>query len=215
VEDTTPRATEYSGALGDQDMVVGQTERVQSSAEDGVETSPLEADLEQMADPSIVQPGVPEQPIDQLAAELAPLPEPADEPEPALRDAMETFLEDAAPDSPEAMFEADEPTTDVDQESPTTAALPTETVQVDENTVPEAIEVVITEDAAAADELQTARRPRRRRRKPAAQGNGEQPAGEADAEQPVVADASPAEDAAPAAEAAPRRRRARRKATEE
>jgi uncharacterized protein (TIGR00288 family) len=159
VEDTTPRATEYSGALGDQDMVVGQTERVQPSAEDGVETSPLEANLEQMADPTIVEPGVPEQPIDQLAAEPAPLPEPEDEPEPALRDAMETFLEDAAPDSPEAVFEADESTTDADQEAPTTAALPTETVLVDENTVVEQPPLDIAAPASEAASGQAADAP--------------------------------------------------------
>jgi uncharacterized protein (TIGR00288 family) len=144
VEDTEPRATEYSGALGNQDIVPGQTERVQPSAEDGIVTSPLEEDLEQMADPTIVEPGVPEQPIAQLVAEPAPLPEPVDEPEPALRGAMEAFLEDAAPDSPEAEF-------DVDGQPATPEVLPTETVQLDDDTVVQQPPLQI--DAPAADEF--------------------------------------------------------------
>lgn len=236
VTETTPRATEYSGVLGNRDTVPGETERVQPSAEDGIATSPLEEDLEEMADPNIVEPGVPEQPIEELAAEPAPLPAPEDEPEPVLRDAMETFLEEAAPDSPEAVFEADEETSPAQ-------ALPTETVVVDTTMIeqpPLAIdapamdvteiiavmpvgetlettvldEVAPMDDTAAADDA-LARRPRRRRRKPAAQSNGEQPTSEASVEQAAPMEANSAADTAPAAEAAPRRRRARRKPAEE
>jgi hypothetical protein len=196
--------------LGDQDIVPGQTERVQASAEDGIVTSPLEEDLEQMADPTHEEPGVPQQPIEQMAAEPAPLPAPPTEPEPALRDAMESFLEDAAPDSTEAEFDAD------GQPAPP-EALPTETVQLGDNTVVEqpplqidapvdlsetlammpvgdALEAAVLGDAAtddaenvAEDAAQPARRQRRRRRKPGAQSNGEQPTSEAAGEQPAAA----------------------------